>query len=403
MLSLQQISPPAAPALTLVDTTLREGEQFRRAYFTSEQRLALARLLDAFGVDVIEVPSPRLSPQTDTDVRAIARHGLRARIAAHVRCTDEDVGAALAAGVGAIHLFYGASPHLRAHSHGRGVEQIAAEAVRQVRRVRAAGAFARFSAEDAFRTSRDDLIRIFDPVVAAGAQCIGLPDTVGVAAPWQVAECVAFFRERHPTVGIEFHGHNDTGCAVANALAALEAGADRIDVTVLGIGERNGIASLSGVVAALCARRPELLSHYDLTRLPELDRFVAGLLEMPVPFNSPITGEFAFAHRAGIHTNAVLRAPVAYEALDPANFGLSRSIDSASRLIGHHALQSRAAELRLALDGEQARRALAEVKRLADAGPLEQAHVDDVIRRHAGREPIPGAAPALGGRVREAE
>jgi isopropylmalate/homocitrate/citramalate synthase len=130
MLSFETTSHPWVPALTLVDTTLREGEQFRRAYFTSEQRLVLARLLDAFGMDVIELPSPRLSPQTEADVRAIARLGLRARIAAHVHCADEDVEAALAAGADAVHLFYGASPHLRAHSHGRGLEQIAASFAR---------------------------------------------------------------------------------------------------------------------------------------------------------------------------------------------------------------------------------------------------------------------------------
>ena len=394
MVSFEPALRLSIPALTLVDTTLREGEQVRRAYFSSEQRLALAGIRDAFGVDVIEVPSPRLSPQTERDVRAIARLDLRARIAAHVRCVGEDVEAALASGMATLHLFFGASPHPRAYSHGRGVAQIAASAVRQVRRICAAGAFARFSAEDAFRTSRDDLVRIFDPVVAAGAECLGLPDTVGVAAPWQVAECVVFFRARYPTVSIEFHGHNDTGCAVANALAALEAGADRIDVTVLGIGERNGIASLSGVVAARCPRRPELLSPYDLTRLPALDRFVAGLMEIPIPFNSPITGEFAFTHRAGIHTNAVLRAQATYETLDPAGFGLTRSIDSTSRMVGRHAREARAAALRLTLEGEQAWRALAEVKRLADAGSLEQSRVDDVIRRPAGGQVATGTPPA---------
>jgi homocitrate synthase len=390
-----------SPALRIVDTTLREGEQFARAHFTSEQRCDLARRLDAFGVDILELPSPRVSPQTIGDVRAIAAMGLRARVVTHVRCAAEDVEQALTTGVEGVHLFFGTSPQLRTYGHGRSLEHVAESAVCQVRRVREAGLYVRFSAEDAFRTELDDLLPIFDAVVAAGVDCIGLPDTVGIAMPRQVTERVALMRARYPGTGIEFHGHNDTGCAVANALAALEAGADHIDVTVLGIGERNGIASLSGVVAALYPRRRDLLARYDLTRLPELDRHAAGLLGIPIPFNSPITGESAFSHRAGIHTNAVLRAPVAYEALDPASFGLTRHVDSASRVVGRHALAARAAELRLALDDEQALSALAEVKRLADSEPLEQALVDDVLRAHAGASPRPEVARR--GQHREAE
>ncbi|HEU5367245.1 MAG TPA: hypothetical protein VFU69_02225, partial [Ktedonobacterales bacterium] len=359
------------------------GEQFSGAHFTSEQRLALGRQLDAFGIDIIEVPSPRLSPQTAADVRALAALGLRSRVVAHIRCVAADLEAARAAGVGGVHIFYGSSPQLRAHSHGRSLEQISREAAALVQRALAAGLYARFSAEDAFRTLLDDLARVFDAVVAAGVQRIGLPDTVGIATPWQVLERVAHFHARYPQVGIEFHGHNDTGCAVANALAALEAGADCIDVTVLGIGERNGITSLSGLIAGVYPRWRGLLTRYDLCRLPELDRAVARWLGMPIPFNSPITSESAFTHRAGVHTKAVLRAPGAYEALDPASFGLLRRIDMTSRLVGRHALRARAAELGVALDEAAARAAAAAIKRLADAGQLPQATVDEIICAHA--------------------
>ena len=385
--SLEATAAPLAMAgiatLTIVDTTLREGEQFISAHFTTKERLALARQLDAFGIDVIELPSPRISPQTAADVAAIVALGLRARVVAHVRCVAEDVEAALATGVDGIHLFYGTSPHLRAHSHGHSLEHVAREAARQVRRVREAGRYVRFSAEDAFRTPLDDLLPVFDAVVEAGAQRIGLPDTVGVATPWQVAERVAALHARYPGVGIEFHGHNDTGCAVANALAALESGADCIDVTVLGIGERTGITSLSGLVAALYLRRRALLDRYDLRRLPTLDRYVADILGIAIPFNSPITSESAFAHRAGVHTNAVLRAPVSYEALDPESFGLARRIDTTSRLTGRHALSARAAELGVPLDEADVRILAARVKELADQQVLTQDEVDEVIRSFA--------------------
>lgn len=372
-----------AARLTIVDTTLREGEQFIAARFTTQERVALARQLDAFGVDVIELPSPRISPQTAADVEAIVALGLRARVVAHVRCVAEDVDAALATGVDGIHLFYGTSPHLLAHSHGQSLDRVAREAAHQVRRVREAGRYVRFSAEDAFRTALDDLLPVFDAVVEAGAQRIGLPDTVGVATPWQVAERIATLHARYPHMGIEFHGHNDTGCAVANALAALESGADCIDVTVLGIGERTGITSLSGLIAALYPQRRALLERYDLRRLPVLDRFVAGILGIPIPFNSPITSESAFAHRAGVHTNAVLRAPISYEALDPEIFGLTRRIDTTSRLTGWHALAARAAELGLRLDDADGRALAGRVKELADQQPLTQDEVDEVIRSFA--------------------
>ena len=385
--SLEATAAPLVMAgiatLTIVDTTLREGEQFISAHFTTHERLALARQLDTFGIDVIELPSPRISPQTAADVAAIVALGLRARVVAHVRCVAEDVEAALATGVDGIHLFYGTSPHLRAHSHGHSLEHVAREAARQVRRVREAGRYVRFSAEDAFRTPLDDLLPVFDAVVEAGAQRIGLPDTVGVATPWQVAERVAALHARYPGVGIEFHGHNDTGCAVANALAALESGADCIDVTVLGIGERTGITSLSGLVAALYLRRRALLDRYDLRRLPTLDRYVADILGIAIPFNSPITSESAFAHRAGVHTNAVLRAPVSYEALDPESFGLARRIDTTSRLTGRHALSARAAELGVPLDDTDVRILVARVKELADRQALTQDEVDEVIRSFA--------------------
>jgi homocitrate synthase len=373
-------STETMPSLAIVDTTLREGEQFIRAHFSSEQRLLLARQLDAFGVDLLELPSPCVSAQTAADVRTIAALGLRARVVAHVRCVTEDVEAALATGVDGVHLFYGTSPYLRAYSHGRALHSVVSEAAQQVRRVRAHGAYVRFSAEDAFRTDLQDLLPVFDAVVEAGVDRIGLPDTVGIATPRQVEERIAFFHARYPGVGIEFHGHNDTGCAVANALAALEAGADCIDVTVLGIGERNGITSLSGLIAAIYPRWPALLERYDLRRLPTIDRLVADLLGIPIPFNNPITSESAFVHRAGVHTKAVLQAPATYEVLDPTTFGLTRRIDTTSRLAGHHALAARAAELGLWLDEEQARVATTHIKRLADERVLAQAQVDEVIR-----------------------
>lgn len=369
--------------VAILDSTLREGEQFAGAFFSHEQRLAIARLLDATGVTFIEVPSPVASPETNRTIQQVCELGLRAHIVTHVRCVEADVQAALATAVYGLNLFYGTSEELRTYSHGRRIEQIVAEAVPLIRRIRDAGRYVRFSAEDAFRSDLVDLLTVFDAVVEAGVQRIGLPDTVGVATPRQVERLVRLCAERYPEVGIEFHGHNDTGCAIANTVAALEAGADCLDVTVLGIGERNGIASLSGLIAQLYIHYPELLAGYDLTQLAALDRFVAGCLNLTIPFNMPITAPGAFTHRAGIHTRAVLRNPRAYEVLDPGDFGLVRHLDVGSRFTGRYAVGHRAALLGLHLSGEEVCALTQALKERAEQGPLSQEEVDAFIRAWA--------------------
>lgn len=366
--------------VTILDTTLREGEQFAGAFFTLEQRLTIARRLDTIGVSFIEVPSPIASPETRQAVRAICALDVQAHIVAHVRCVEADVIAALETPVYGLNLFYGASKELRTFSHGRRVDQMIADAVPLIRRVREAGRYVRFSAEDAFRSDLVDLLTIFDAVVEAGVQRIGLPDTVGIATPRQVERIVRLCAERYPQVGIEFHGHNDTGCAIANTVAALEAGADCLDVTVMGIGERNGITPLSGLIAQMYIHHPELLMAYDLTHIAPLDQFVAQALNLSIPFNMPITATGAFTHRAGVHTKAVLQNPRAYEALNPDDFGLMRQIDIGSRYTGRYAVGHRAATLGVQLNGEELAHLTQSLKAHAEHGSLNQEEVDSFIR-----------------------
>ena len=366
--------------LAMLDSTLREGEQFTGACFTFDQRVAIARLLDAIGVTFLEVPSPIASPETQQAVLALCNLNLHAHVVAHVRCVEADVLAALATPVYGLNLFYGTSTQLRTFSHGRRIEQMIADAVPLVRRVRAVGRYVRFSAEDAFRSDLVDLLHVFDAVVAAGVQRIGLPDTVGIATPRQVEQLVRLCHERYPHVGVEFHGHNDTGCATANTLAALEAGADCLDVTALGIGERNGIASLSGLVAQLYIHYPELLAAYDLTQVAPLDQFVAASLGLAIPFNTPITAPSAFTHKAGVHTKAVLHNPRAYEVLDPADFGLMRHVDIGSRVTGRYAVGHRVAALGLHLSNTEIVTLTHDLKARAEAGTLNQIEVDAFIQ-----------------------
>ena len=366
-------------SLAILDTTLREGEQFIKTFFTMEQRLQIARLLDAVGVTYIEVPSPVSSPETREVIQAICDLNLRSKIVTHVRCAEADVQAALDTPVHGLNLFFGTSNELRSYSHGRRIDQILSEAVPLVRYIRSRGRYVRFSAEDAFRSDLVDLLRVFDAVVDAGVERIGLPDTVGVATPRQVERMIGLISDRYPHVGIEFHGHNDTGCAVANTIAAFEGGADCLDVTVMGIGERNGIASLSGIISQLYIHYPEHLASYDLTRLIEVDRYVAECLGIDIPFNMPITAPSAFTHRAGVHTKAVLRNPRAYEVLNPDDFGLARRVDIGSRLAGRYAVGHRANTLGLSLNAQEIAELTVALKERAEHGALSEEDVDTFI------------------------
>jgi len=378
----------------ILDTTLREGEQFARAHFTTAQKLELFALLNRFGVDAIEVTNPAASPRSFADARRLTALPRRAALLAHVRCVEGDVRAAIAAGVDGVNLFHGSSRELRAHSHGQDIAQMIAAATACIRLARQAGLAVRFSSEDAFRADRDDLLAMYRAADALGVDRIGIADTVGVATPRQVEELVRTLR-RECRAEIEFHGHNDSGCAVANAYTALEAGAAMIDVTVLGIGERNGIAPLGSLIARLAATDPALVARFDLPLLRELDERVAAIVGVPIPFNNPLTGETAFSHKAGVHTKAVLANPRTYEIFDPAAFGVRRYVAVAHALTGRAAVADRAMHLGLHFPPDALRDVTSAVKRRADDGPMSDAELDALLvaasgeRRAASEESLP--------------
>ncbi len=362
----------------IVDSTLREGEQFARAHFTTAQKRELALALDGFGVEYVEMTNPAASPASFEDARMVAGLGLRAQVLVHCRCNLTDAERAVATGAQGVNVLFGTSRQLRQHSHGRSIEQIVEAARQVIGYLQSQGVETRFSCEDAFRTPLDTLLEVYGAVDALGVDRVGIADTVGVADPQGVREVVGAVRATVRS-GIEFHGHNDSGCAIANAYAALQAGATHIDTTILGIGERNGITPLGGLIARLYATDRELVRRYDLPRLQHLDRRVSEMTGVPIPFNNYVTGETAFSHKAGLHTKAVLSDPSSYEALDPADFGLERRLDLGHRLTGWNAVAHRAASLGLTLDECQARAATTEIKRLADHGPLSPERVDEVL------------------------
>lgn len=369
----------------IIDSTLREGEQFSTATFDIEQKLTIVEMLDNFGVEMIEMTSPCASPQSETDIRTIMRQGFNTRILTHIRCNKNDAIRALETGVHGIDVVIGTSPQLMQHSHGRDISQIIdlAFEVLSFIREQAPDVILRFSTEDSFRSRESDLLRVYLSVADMGlVNRLGIADTVGVATPSQVSQLVHQL-VRLTNLDIEFHGHNDSGCAIANACAALEAGATHIDTTILGIGERNGITPLGGLIARLYTLNQSYVSKYNLNYLAEIDQLIADYCQLDIPFNNYITGSSAFIHKAGIHAKAVLADPSTYEAINPAHFGLNREISIGHRLTGWNAIRDRAVQLGIMLDDERIRDITQIIKNRADTRPLQSHEVDQLLRESA--------------------
>jgi len=364
---------------SIIESTLREGEQFVGANFGTEDKVRIAKALDAFGVEYIEVTSPAASPQSYQDCKAIADLGLKAKVLTHTRCTISDAKLALETGVDGIDLVIGTSSMLRKFSHGKSIPQIIDLAREVVEFLLGHGIEVRFSTEDSFRSNLDDILTIYEAVDDLGINRVGIADTVGVATPMRVADVVTRVRER-VSCDIEFHGHNDSGCAIANAYCALESGATHVDTSILGIGERNGIPPLGGLVARLYTVDRELVKKYNLPLLRDLDNMVAEMVGVDIPFSNYVTGITAFTHKAGIHAKAVLNNPETYEILDPHDFGMSRYISIAHRLTGWNAIKARADQLNLSIPESELRAATAHIKALADEKPLGLDDVDSVLR-----------------------
>lgn len=369
---------------SIIESTLREGEQFVNAFFTTAQKIRIATMLDALGVEYLELTNPMASPQSARDLETIAGLGLKAKILTHTRCHPDDVREAVKLGVDGVDVVIGTSSQLRKFSHGKSIDDIIAIAKDVLPMLKESGVEVRFSTEDSLRSDINDLVRIYEAVDAIGVHRVGIADTVGIGNPRQIYDLVATVR-KHVRCDIEFHGHNDTGCAIANSFAALEAGATHIDTSVLGIGERNGIAALGGFLARMYVTDQELVRRkYRLPLLHDIDQMVAGMVGIDVPFNNYVTGFCAFSHKAGIHAKAVLNDPSTYEALRPEDFGLTRYINIAHRLTGWNAVKSRAEQLNLTLTDPQIREITGRIKSLADQHAMTLDHVDALLREVAG-------------------
>ncbi|KAI9902530.1 hypothetical protein N3K66_001882 [Trichothecium roseum] len=370
----------------IIESTLREGEQFANAFFDQEKKIEIAKALDSFGVDYIELTSPVSSEQSYKDCEAICKLGLKAKILTHVRCNMEDAKAAVATGVDGVDLVIGTSSFLRKYSHGKSMEMITKTALEVIAYVKSQGVEVRFSSEDSFRSDLVDLLTLYKAVDKAGVNRVGIADTVGGATPRMVYDLVRTLRGV-VSCDIEVHFHDDTGCAVANALTALEAGATHVDTSVLGIGERNGITPLGAMMARMIVVSPEYVRNkYKLAQLKELETLVADAVQVNIPFNNPVTGFCAFTHKAGIHAKAILANPSTYEIIRPEDFNLTRYVSINSRLTGWNAVKSRVDQLGLDMSDDQVKEVTAKIKALASLRPLAIDDTDSIIRSYHAEE-----------------
>ena len=362
-----------------IDSTLREGEQFRGAHFTIDDKREIAGLLNEFGVEYMELSTPVASRQSADALRVLSDMPRDFRLLTHIRANMDDAKLAVDCGIDGADVYIGTSTYMREYSHGKSLEQVIDIGQQVIEYLKGQGIETRFSTEDTFRSNFADVMTVYRAMDLAGVDRVGVADTVGIADPLSAYNLISNLREV-VSCDIEFHGHNDSGCAVANAFCALQAGATHIDTTVLGIGERNGITPMGALVGRLYTYDKSLVGKYDLLLLAEIERLVAAKLGIVIPFNTPITGELAFHHKAGVHTKAVLRNPTTYEAINPDDFGMARIIDVAHRLVGRNAIRDRAAGLGIELAEDRLRLATSQVKAMADEQPISMQDVDHILR-----------------------
>lgn len=351
----------------IFDTTLRDGEQTPGVAITPKEKLRIAKRLDVLGVDTIEVGFPAASPGEQQAAREIKELGLNAQICGLARVLQEDLDAAINSEVDYIHTFIGTSPLHREYKLKMGKEDILQKAVEAVEYIKDHGIVAEFSAEDATRTEFDYLLEIYRAVESAGSDYINVPDTVGVMVPSSMNYLIGKLK-KELAVPISVHCHDDFGLAVANSLAAVEAGAEQVHATINGIGERAGNTSLEEVVMALIINYDVKL-NINTKLLVDTSQMVSRITGVRIPPNKAIVGDNAFAHEAGIHVHGVLAKAETYEPLMPEIVGHTRRI-VLGKHTGARALWSKLDDYGIEMNEDQFCQVFDQVKKLGDKGKM---------------------------------
>lgn len=312
--------------ITILDSTLREGEQHPGVSFTIKQRIQIAWLLDSFGVNQIEI-SPVVSHDHFEATKTIIKQGLKADILAHVRALKSDVEVALDCNATWVATYMGISDIHLSTKLKISREEAKIRALEVADFIKSHGLKSRFTMEDASRTDPSFLIEMCKEMNSRGIERISIPDTVGIMRPQGMYNLVKMIYDNIDTKisSLDVHCHNDVGLALANALAGCEAGASQIHTTIDGFGERTGIPSLAETAVALSVIYG-MPNDFRLHMLKDLSRTIVSYTHIETPESKPIVGESAYKHKAGTHLAAILQNPSAYEILEPRLVGNRRKI-----------------------------------------------------------------------------
>lgn len=337
----------------ITDTSLREGLQsplwddVGKYNLSSAERVELALGLMKYGVRFLEVFSPIVNEKEADNLSLLIKEknkfcqktGQTVSILAHVRCHPADVEIAINAGVDGLNLYMGTSEESQNFGHGKKIDEI----IKTVRpllgdiRKNYPRLLLRFSGEDAFRTPIGDLCEVYDSVVEF-VDRFGTPDTVGTATPKEVATRVTALKKRYPQTPLEGHFHNDRGYSLINAVTAVRAGMQHIQTTILGIGERSGITSLTGLLCNLYLDDPDFTNNFHLDQSYSLNVLLASMLGIQVPTTEPVSLTNR-THSAGPHTSAVIKNSSAYEGHDLSVFGVNERRLLLGPLSGRHIIK----------------------------------------------------------------
>jgi 2-isopropylmalate synthase len=336
----------------IFDTTLRDGEQSPGCSMTVSEKLRMAAKLVDLGVDVLEAGFPIASQGDFEAVDAVSKEYPWVQVAALARCTKMDIDRAADALKSAkrprIHTFMATSDIHLQFKLKKSRQQVLEDVINSVRLARQFCDDVEFSAEDAARTDPDYLEQVSKAAVEAGARTINLPDTVGYSIPGEYAALIGrIAKALGDTAIVSVHCHDDLGLAVANSLAAIEAGARQIECTINGIGERAGNCSLEEIVMIL-KTRADKLPYYTAINTEHLfsaSQTLSSIITFGPQPNKAIVGENAFAHEAGIHQDGYLKNKATYEIIDPLTVGVPEGKLVLGKHSGRHALKQRCADL----------------------------------------------------------
>lgn len=319
--------------IKILDSTLREGEQTPGVYFDTHIKIAITELLDDIGVNIIEAGHPAVTNQIYHSISEITKKCSHAIIGAHSRCLKKDVNLAIECKVKFLGIFYCVSDE-RLKLYSKNLNQVIEQIVEMIQyaKNKDPGLIIRYTPEDTVRSPWKNVIEVATEAVRAGADIISIADTTGYMIPGTDRSMYDYVKklkdeladnDLYPEIAV--HCHNDRGLALANALDGYRGGADIIDASVMGLGERAGIVDLATLLAVLATDFNER-NRWSLKKIPELYNFVSYYSGIPIPVNLPTTCKHAFTHCAGIHTQATIKNSLHYQSLDPELFGRESEI-----------------------------------------------------------------------------